>query len=107
MRQDTNVTIQYWRKLRMREILPEQSRTKNTKKTRDTNITIHNKKRTENARNTNGTHFKRKLRVRKTLTEQSITKNTKNTRDTNATVQNKNKVRMRATLTERSITGDI
>ena len=27
-------------------------------------------------------------------------------RDTNATVHNKNKLRMRATLTERSITGD-
>ena len=74
MRRDTNVTIQYWRKLRMREILTEQSITKNTKNTRDTNVTINNKKRTENARNTNGTHFKRKLRARKTLTEQSIAK---------------------------------
>ena len=37
--------------------------------------------------------------MREILTEQSITKNTKNTRDTNATVHNKNKLRMRATLT--------
>ena len=58
----------------MREILTEQSITKNTKNTRDTNVTIHNKKRTENVRNTNGTiHYRRKLIMRDTLTEQSIT----------------------------------
>ena len=41
---------------------------------RDTNVTIHNKKKTKNARDTNGTIHKKKQRMRKTLTEQSITR---------------------------------
>ena len=59
----------------MRDTLTEQSIAKNTKNTRDTNVTIHNKKKLRmNATLTEQSIKKKKQRMRKTLTEQSMTR---------------------------------